>query len=150
MEEADSINRFLKASRESYSADKVTTVVMGNQSADLDSMASALTFAYYLSNKVDAAVPLMNILRTHFSSRTEVVYLFGELGIDTALLFFKEDIDLDLLNGRGNLRLILVDHNKLERGQDGLQRSLVRILDHHDDKDSYPEGFVNLTWPRPN
>ncbi|MGB5408748.1 MAG: hypothetical protein WBN43_18435 [Thiogranum sp.] len=49
MEEADSINRFLSASRERYSADKVTTVVMGNQSADLDSMASALTFAYYLS-----------------------------------------------------------------------------------------------------
>jgi exopolyphosphatase len=143
MATADAINRFLRASKQSYAPDhpdQVTTVVMGNQAADLDSMASALTLAYYLSNKGTPAIPLMNIPHAHFVSRTEVAWLFGDLGIGTDLLFFRDEMNLHSSSEQGKLRLVLVDHNELEPDQANLRESVVRILDHHEDRKAYPAG----------
>ena len=133
-----SINRFLRDARDRYSPDAATTVVMGNEAADLDSMASAVTFAYFLSRTGTPSVPLMNIPRADFDLRAEAVFLFGQAGVDPDLLLFREDIDLDSLNRRRSLELVLVDHNRLATSQAGLQDSVIRVLDHHADEKQYP------------
>ncbi|MCK5675184.1 MAG: DHH family phosphoesterase, partial [Spirochaetales bacterium] len=124
-------------------------VVMGNEAADLDSMASAVTYAWYL-NLSDADgkyFPLINIPRSDFKLRTEAVYLFKEALVNIDDLLFTEDVDLDNLKAGSNLKLILVDHNKLASSQTGLETVITGILDHHADEESYPPGAVTDIRP---
>jgi len=138
----DNMMIWLGSLKNNFSSTKQVTVVMGNEAADLDSMASALTYAWYL-NLSDASgnyFPLINIPRADFKLRTEAVYLFQEAGVNIDDLLFSEDLDLDKLKSLGNLKLILVDHNKLAANQDGLKSAVVEILDHHADEKSYPSS----------
>jgi exopolyphosphatase len=122
---------------------------MGNEAADLDSMASAVAYAWYL-NLNDSSVnafPLINIPRADFKLRTEAVFLFKEAGIDIDLLLFAEDVDLKRLDAAGNLSLILVDHNKIAANQVDLEHSITAIMDHHADEKSYPQNAVTDIRP---
>ena len=138
-----SLNEFLKSAREGFNTDNVTTVVMGNEAADLDSMASALTYAYLLKEKglAENPLPLINIPLGDFKLRTEAAFLFKEAGVDAGNLISVEDIDLDALYAKGNLKLVLTDHNKLGAHQEKFKDSLVSILDHHADDGEYPKGI---------
>ena len=134
------VNSFLKKSgRGDPGAGKVT-VVMGNEAADLDSMASAVLYAYFLSitEAGSSPVPLVNIPRGDFKLRTEAVFLFKEAGIDVDAMTFAGDVDLKVLAAEGRLSLILIDHNKLASGQSDLESSVTAILDHHADEKAYP------------
>ena len=117
------------------------TVVMGNEAADLDSMASAFLFAYYLFRTEPEANPrpLINIPRGDFKLRTEAVFLFREAGIDESLLNFSDDLDLEKLADKQTLKLVLVDHNKLASSQARFEGLITAILDHHADEGSYPK-----------
>lgn len=117
------------------------TIVMGNEAADLDSMASALSYAWYLkiNNSDETPCPLINIPRADFKLRTEAVYLFEEAGVDVDKLIFIDDLNLQDLKDKGLLKLILVDHNKLGSSQSGLEPNVTAILDHHADEESYPK-----------
>ncbi|MEA1910393.1 MAG: DHHA2 domain-containing protein [Spirochaetota bacterium] len=140
---------WIKGLRGNFSDNKQATIVMGNEAADLDSMASAVTYAWYL-NLSDADgkyFPLINIPRADFKLRTEAVYLFQEAGINIDNLLFTEDIDLDKLKAGSNLKLILVDHNKLASSQTGLETVITGILDHHADEESYPPAAVTDIRP---
>ena len=123
------------------SGDNPLTVVMGNEAADLDSMASAITYAWYLSltRPESRTIPLINIPRADFKLRTEAVYLFEEAGIGTDSLLFNDDINLDSLADPGTCNLFLVDHNKIAAAQSGLNGFVKEVLDHHADEKSYPE-----------
>jgi exopolyphosphatase len=134
---------FLQEVKANYSNLDAATIIMGNEAADLDSMASAVSYAWYLhlDNPVINAVPFINIPRADFKLRTEAVFLFEEAGISSDLLLFTEDVDLNKLNESGNLNLILVDHNKIASGQAGLIDTVTEILDHHADEKSYPSGI---------
>jgi exopolyphosphatase len=121
---------------------------MGNEAADLDSMASSVLYAYYKSQVAGnsgntAFVPLINIPREDFKLRTEAVYLFREAGIDPMLLLFADEINLETLKAQGRLKLTLVDHNKLASFQAQLAECVVEIIDHHND-----EGLFTGVSPR--
>ncbi len=132
---------FVKELKVNFSQEKPAVIVLGNEAADLDSMASALTYAWYLSlTEPEAKVfPLMNIPRGDFKLRTEAVFLFSEAGIIPDSLLFLDDVDLQDLAARGHLKLVLVDHNKIAAGQSGLNTTVAEILDHHADEKGYPQ-----------
>jgi exopolyphosphatase len=140
---------FLKGLKNNFSEQKPVTIVMGNEAADLDSMASAVTYAWYLylTDPSQNPFPLINIPRADFKLRTEAVFLFEEAGVDIDHLLFAEDVDLDKLKAGGKLKLILVDHNKLASGQTGLETVITGILDHHADEKSYPPAAVTNIRP---
>ena len=132
---------FVEELKSDFSYEKPALIVLGNEAADLDSMASALTYAWYLklTSPGENVFPLMNIPRNDFKLRTEAVFLFSEAGVDPETLLYLEDVDLKKLAARENLKLVLVDHNKIAAGQSDLNQTVGEILDHHADEKSYPE-----------
>ncbi|MCK5674656.1 MAG: DHH family phosphoesterase, partial [Spirochaetales bacterium] len=146
---SNSMSSWLQELKSNFSNKKQSTIVMGNEAADLDSMASAVCYAWYLylSDKNQSSFPLINIPRADFKLRTEAVFLFKEAGVDIDQLLFAEDVDLEILNKDGNLKLVLVDHNKLASSQSGLEKSISAILDHHADEKSYPASAVTDIRP---
>ncbi|KTF85790.1 hypothetical protein cypCar_00029313, partial [Cyprinus carpio] len=76
-------------------------VVMGNEACDMDSMVSAMTFAYFLSKSLDCKrmpVPVLNIPRAEFPLRSDSTFLLREA--DTEL----EDAVVEV-----------IDHHLLQR-----------------------------------
>ena len=140
---------FLAGLKNNFSDQKQVTIVMGNEAADLDSMASAVTYAWYLhlSDSSQNPFPLINIPRADFKLRTEAVFLFEEAGVNIDHLLFSDDMDLEKLKAGGNLKLVLVDHNKLASNQAGLETVITGILDHHADEESYPPAAVTDIRP---
>jgi len=115
---------------------------MGNEAADLDSMVSAVVYAWYKTSIATedsiVYVPLIPIPREDFRLRTEAVYLFAQSKIVEKDLLFIEDIDLAALSAAQKLRLILVDHNKLGKAFSMYAESVVEIIDHHQDEGLSP------------
>ena len=133
-----SIRDYLTKTKSNYTPEKKMTIVIGNEAADLDSMASSVTYAYYLSLSGVNAIPLMNIPRNDFILRTEAVYLFKAASLSPDNLLFIEDVNLKELFDNGNLELVLVDHNVMGSGQVPYETSITEILDHHADENKYP------------
>ncbi|XP_030640055.1 exopolyphosphatase PRUNE1 [Chanos chanos] len=108
-------------------------VVMGNEACDLDSMVSALTFAYFLSKTLDAGkvvVPVLNIPRAEFPLRTDNAFLLSESGLSQDLLIFRDEIDLHDLHRSKRLSLTLVDHNVLPSADSALEETVMEVIDH--------------------
>lgn len=68
---------------------KPLTIVIGNESCDLDSAVCAIALAYfYESNSINlqcsprSVIPVMNISRENFPLKTEVIYFMNKHGID--------------------------------------------------------------------
>lgn len=146
---SNTMKTWLESLKNNFSNTKQVTVVMGNEAADLDSMASAVTYAWYLhlNDTGGNYFPLINIPRADFKLRTEAVFLFKEAGVEIDQLLFAEDVDLELLNKEDNLKLVLVDHNKLSSSQSYLEKSIISILDHHADEKSYPSSVLTDIRP---
>ncbi|XP_059836300.1 exopolyphosphatase PRUNE1 isoform X1 [Hypanus sabinus] len=109
-------------------------VVMGNEACDLDSMVSAIAFAYFLTKTSlkpkTVIVPILNIPRSEFPLRGECTFLLREGQISEELLTFRDEIDLHSLHREGRLTLTLVDHNVLPRGDAVLENGVIEVIDH--------------------
>lgn len=140
------------------------TIVLGNQSADLDSIVSAIVYAWFLTavalingNTHAAVVPVVGIARAEWALRPEAQWLFGEhmrLAID--YLWFIDDInhltdcdakhtaDTYVSSTQSGLQIVLVDHNRLSHSTSQLfnSSSIVEILDHHVDEGLYRDSVV--------
>jgi exopolyphosphatase len=118
--------------------------VMGNESADMDSIISSIAYAYLLQQQSlqqsEFHIPLMNIPREELALRKDVLYLFDLFNISADdLLFLDDDVPLDTLFAQKRLRLNLVDHNSLKPRQKHLCDIVERIVDHHhDERKHYP------------
>ena len=116
-------------------ANEATLIVMGNEAADLDSMASAIGYGYlrHLQVEQKTILPIMPIPRSDFKLRTEAVYVFEQAEIDLDNVTFVDDVNLDPLmdNSAG---LALVDHNKLAPDFEKYSNNVVGIVDHHKDE----------------
>ena len=75
---------YLNGLKNRISYENPATIVVGNEAADLDSMASAVLYAYYLNLKDESvnSFPLINIPKADFKLRTEAVYLFEDAGVN--------------------------------------------------------------------
>ncbi|KAJ1666067.1 Exopolyphosphatase [Coemansia sp. RSA 1646] len=128
------------------------TLVLGNESADLDSMVSSLTLAYALSAQKSSSnnvVPIMNANRSDMTLRQDCQVLLqttlvveGGKGIED--LTFIDDIDLrtvinkytvaDSEDSKSSLDVWLVDHNAPSSRQSFLDPYVRGIVDHHLDE----------------
>ncbi|NXG52631.1 PRUN1 Exopolyphosphatase, partial [Psilopogon haemacephalus] len=109
-------------------------VVLGNESCDLDSTVSALALAHFLAQTSPAPgaafVPVLNIPRADLALRTETTWLLRALGISSAALIFRDEIDLGELQGWGLLSLTLVDQHSLPGADAALEEAVVEVIDH--------------------
>ncbi len=119
-------------------------IVMGNESADLDSIVSASMYAYFLhyrsSTNDTNIVPLINTRSSDISLRPEVIFLFADAGVDMENLAFQDCLQPEESNSAGRLELTLIDHNDLTPSQSYLKNAVVEIIDHHVDE----KQFLNI------
>ncbi|CDF91292.1 related to Exopolyphosphatase [Zygosaccharomyces bailii] len=116
----------------------VLRVVCGNEAADFDSVASALTYAFcsYHKDPNNLVIPIINIPKADLRLRKDVVRTLGKLHITEDLLFFTED--LKRYKTRYNsISAVLVDHNEIEIASKDLISNVVGIIDHHKDENLY-------------
>ena len=132
----DAVNEFLRR-KETHIADS-PLFVMGNESADLDSMVAAVAYAFFESHaNQSCSVPVINIPRNEFVFRAEAVWLFESLGIPHDRLTFVDELDLGQFCKEGSAKLFLVDHNKLCPRQTDLAPMVCGTVDHHVDEGLY-------------
>ncbi len=140
------LNRYLGQARSHATSNPIDTLVVGNEAADLDSIATAFVLAYILGKqkKKPLALPLIPISRDDFRLRTEAVYVLGEAKIDLALVLFLDDIAQDADAFRQFLNkvqhLTLVDHNRLSGRFEPYADKVSHIVDHHENEGFYPRA----------
>ncbi|KAI9217764.1 hypothetical protein BC828DRAFT_408198 [Blastocladiella britannica] len=141
---------FLRATRSAVASGQLTPawVVLGNESADLDSAVAAILYAFCLhtttTNKDNEllAVPLLPIARADIALRTEVTAFLDGFGIDSAAdLFFLEDL-ASLL--QTSTKLALVDFNHLPPSLAHLAPRVAAVIDHHADAHGFPEASPRI------
>ncbi|KAG8628007.1 hypothetical protein KVT40_003880 [Elsinoe batatas] len=125
------------------------TFVIGNESADLDSISSAIIYSYIATISPQPIsppvvhIPLLNMPRTDLPLRPELLHLLPHANITPSHLLTLSDLgDLSTLPTRlrpDNTRWILVDHNSLSGvlGQHYAHR-VVGCIDHHVDDGKVP------------
>lgn len=137
-----SVTSFLRASKQlvkgsfQQNVSEKLRIVVGNQSGDLDSIVSAISYAYFSSLYEDRKIiPLLNFPRKELRLRKDVIYLLSQTGIDTEWLFFSDDLPL----ATNQVEIVLVDHNSMEKSLSKLLGShrIVGIIDHHVDEGNH-------------
>ncbi|KAL9103840.1 MAG: hypothetical protein Q9163_001160 [Psora crenata] len=127
------------------------TVVIGNESADLDSFTSSVLFAYVRSIALPGNgfspvyVPCLNIPSAGIRLRPEISALCDHAGISTSSLLTLDDLPYEKIRPE-NVRWVLVDHNRMQ-GELGERFSaqVIGVIDHHEEEHAVP---VN-TEPEP-
>ncbi|KAF2269472.1 exopolyphosphatase-like protein [Lojkania enalia] len=126
------------------------TFVIGNESADLDSMTCSVLYAYLRSmvpphNAFSQLyVPVTNIPSSDIQMRPEFLALFPYANIDSSHLITLDDLpDLSIIQSKirpENTKWILVDHNALQ-GQLGkiYAHRVGGVIDHHEDEGEVPQ-----------
>lgn len=145
-----SIATFLsQAKRQLQQASKnesVTSFVVGNESADLDSITSALVYSYIKSSHPDArrtntvTIPLINIPARDLALRPELTTLLSHANLNPSDLITLDDLP-SLPPSKTSWTL--VDHNALTGRLASAYSNPANItacIDHHDD-----ESFVPAT-----
>ena len=72
--------------------DLAVCIVLGNEACDLDSSVSALAYAQFLNQSQKHCtinIPVINVTRSDFLLKTEVVYFLGKFGINFNNLIFR-------------------------------------------------------------
>ena len=128
------LQRFLCTCKEALALNTELTIVVGNESADLDSVCCAIGLALQLSahhNKL--YVPVVNVSKDIIAMRGEVLHVLSIFKLDLSDLIFINDIS-HLLHTRA-LDVFLVDHNVvcLAWERQGFKYNIVGIVDHHMD-----------------
>lgn len=146
---APTIVQFLGKARAALAGAAAVCAVTGNEAADLDSMASAVVYAWLRSREAGSSVcvPLIPIPREDFRLRTEAVYLFKEAGVSEQDLLFLEDVDLAALKARSALQLVLVDHNKPSKAMAAYADCVTGVIDHHQDEGLFAAASPRLVEP---
>ncbi|UKZ94904.1 uncharacterized protein TrAFT101_009759 [Trichoderma asperellum] len=132
------LKSFLAAARSALTAPPAQrsgplTFVIGNESADLDSLCSAVVLAYLRSNSPPHAlhIPLSNIPRSDLILRTEMTAVLERSGLSPAdILTLSELPDLK----SEDTRWFLVDHNALTGKLQKFQPQVIGCIDHHVDE----------------
>ncbi len=119
------------------SAPGLLRICLGNTSTDLDSCVGSILLSYLLtatqSPKDPPIVPVINGTPTKLKSLQAVTYHFENCGIPLDSLTYLADIDAAGRLAKGELEIVLYDHNVLEPSQELLTPAIRAIYDHHVD-----------------
>ncbi|KAK1244635.1 hypothetical protein MKX07_003434 [Trichoderma sp. CBMAI-0711] len=132
------LKRFLAAARSALTAPPAQrpnplTLVVGNESADLDSLCSAVVLAYIRTNSPPHTlhIPLSNIPRSELVLRTEMTAVLQRAGLSPSdILTLSELPDLK----PEETQWLLVDHNALTGQLQKFQSRVIGCIDHHVDE----------------
>ncbi|RKF80197.1 putative exopolyphosphatase [Golovinomyces cichoracearum] len=140
------------SSRERSQLTNTLTFVIGNESADLDSICCTIIFAYSLTyfsnvNRSLAAsipatfhIPLLNIQRTSLRLRPELTAVLQHANLKSSELLTLSDLP-QYLPPPEQTRWLLVDHNVLTGGLGKIYgHRVVGCIDHHEDEGLVPFG----------
>ncbi|SMN19144.1 similar to Saccharomyces cerevisiae YHR201C PPX1 Exopolyphosphatase, hydrolyzes inorganic polyphosphate (poly P) into Pi residues [Maudiozyma saulgeensis] len=122
-------------------------IVCGNESADLDSVTSAISFAYFkfVENSKDAQpiIPIINIPREDLKLRRDIIHVLNDVNISEDLLFFLEDVK-QLQESNKTIEAILVDHNEAVNEAKKYITKVVGVIDHHKDMNQYLDASPRI------
>lgn len=131
---------------------KLLKFVTGNQSADMDSVVSAITYAYFYNQKYPTEqpfLPLVNITRDELNLRKDIVLLLQQHSISSSLLYFLDDLKVLASKSMSPLEVVLVDHCNLqgelltELHELGRLR-VTGIIDHHADEEVFKDAAPRI------
>ncbi|KAL8814443.1 MAG: hypothetical protein Q9223_006328 [Gallowayella weberi] len=153
-----SLRAFLSLAKKSLStaieSSRAVTIVVGNESADLDSLTASILYAYIRSSAppqkafTPLYIPLLNIPAKDISLRPEFKAVSHHANIEIAHLVTLDDLPKDSESElrSENTRMILVDHNNLQGELGKLYGSRVLgVVDHHEDEGT----VISDTEPEP-
>lgn len=127
-------------------ATKPSAWVTGNQSADLDSVVSAISYAYFNFKLNQTFVaPLINIPKQDFQLRRDIKLVLDQQGVTSDLLYFIEDFQA--MNSHGVVDLALVDHCNLQGGIINANINVNAIIDHHEDEKVFLQSQPRIIRP---
>ncbi|XAR48013.1 Inorganic diphosphatase [Bertholletia excelsa] len=129
------LNLYLQARRDDVNAGvpgKFLHAVIGQDVADVGSVASTIMYAFYLNETARSShlciVPVINMKRADLDSHAELKWLLDSCFIDQSSLIFVDEIDLSYYDLFGSLKLVLLNGNKLPAKQEVLKEALVEIF----------------------
>ena len=136
---------------------KRLTLVLGNEAADLDSVACAVSLAYSLhladDDETRAYAPVVCVPREDFPLRADARWLLDHVGIDVDALTFDGEISFETYarttRDDDALRLVLVDHNAVASSSAyaAFADAVDAVVDHHDDEKKYPAACDAVVVP---
>jgi len=137
-----SLQEYLLSAKNNISTSQL--VILGNEAADLDSMASSIAYGYLRQQITPdlTAIPVMPIPRADFVLRTEAVYIFNEAGINMNDVVFMDEVNLATL--LENAKIVLVDHNKIAVTLENYCDKITGVVDHHKDEGLYLDAIPRI------
>ncbi|KAF8892962.1 hypothetical protein BD779DRAFT_1669978 [Infundibulicybe gibba] len=143
------VNDFLLSSKEAFlrnPADGKTTIVMGNEAGDLDSLASAIAYAWILSNTATPtpAVALIQTPPAGLALRPENTHALAKAGVLNPLSTLLTPAALPPLPP--TTPIALVNHNTLSPAFPRPD-NVVAILDHHADEGQHLNASPRTVAP---
>ncbi|KAH9040005.1 DHH phosphoesterase [Lactarius hengduanensis] len=131
-----SLLQFLQIQKSGYLQDTQNdrwTISLGNEAGDLDSLASAVAYAWYATHHLgQSTVPLLQTPRADISLRAENLYALDFSGVDPSHLLTGDELPTNVAPAE---KYALVDHNTLTgrfAAYEGVR--VVAIIDHHEDE----------------
>ncbi|KAM7183400.1 hypothetical protein V8F33_013607 [Rhypophila sp. PSN 637] len=131
------------------------TFVLGNESADLDSLCSAVILAYFRSQIPPHTlhIPLSHLPRADLALRPELNAVLRPAGLTNDDLLTLSDLPGPETLGPENTRWLLVDHNaptgELAARFMSSQDSLIGCIDHHADEGKIPQDVSSRSGGGP-
>lgn len=147
-----SLEKFFKSLRPVVQNAKLYRFVTGNQSADMDSVVSAISYAYFyhLKNPSEAPfLPLVNINRDELRLRRDIVLLLKAHSLNEKSLFFLDDVEQLTKGNASTLEVVLVDHCNLQgtlltKLYEEKRLKVVGIIDHHADEEVFKDASPRI------
>jgi exopolyphosphatase len=147
----EALQRFLTTARQSTSRGSPLHLVLGNESADPDSIVSALMYAFLrwttATPQDPLPVPVINCPPGAIRQRPEASYLLAEAGISPACLVYYPELELGGALPLQRIQLTLVDHNELAPDQRHLKSRVRGIIDHHLDSGDFQDCVPRIIAP---
>lgn len=125
---------------------KPAHIVLGNESADFDSIASALVYSY-LCGTSQPTLPVINARREDLVLRRDVCNALSFVNIPESSLHLIDDPTTIELLSKDDVSITLVDHNSLAPHQTSLSSRVESIIDHHVDEELFPNANPRRIQP---
>lgn len=120
-----------------------TEIVLGNESADFDSIVSALVYSYF-RGKSQPILPVINAPRADIKLRRDVCTALSYVNISESQVYSIDDRKTTELLDRDDISITLVDHNCLAPNQTHLSPKVISVIDHHVDENLFADANPRL------